>query len=50
MVFTGRLPEVYQEMVREMNLSDTVCEVGHLPQDEVHPAAEDRRSAADHEL
>lgn len=33
MVFTGKLPEVYQEMVREMGLSDTVCEVGHLPQD-----------------
>ncbi|WP_119069584.1 glycosyltransferase [Aggregatilinea lenta] len=34
MVFTGRLPETYQEMVREMGLSDTVQEVGHLPQPE----------------
>lgn len=34
MVFTGRLPEAYQEMVREMGLTDTVQEVGHLPQPE----------------
>lgn len=34
MVFTGQLPETYQDMVREMGLSDTVREVGHLPQDE----------------
>ena len=33
MVFTGQLPETYQDMVREMGLSDTVCEVGHLRQD-----------------